>query len=67
MVGWGGGVGGFRRITEFKPKPDLASVGIWLGWGCDNLAQNIQMYQFDKIVPWIRMTKSNPKRRHLGL
>ena len=34
--GWGV-VGGFRCITEFKPKPYLALAGIWLGWGCDNI------------------------------
>ena len=33
---WGGVGGGFRCITEFKPKSYLALAGIWLGWGCDN-------------------------------
>ena len=28
--------GGYRWITEFNPKPDFASAGIGLGWGCDN-------------------------------
>ena len=35
-VWWGGG---YRCITEFKPKPDFASAGILHGWGCDKIVK----------------------------
>ena len=42
--GWGGLVGS----DAFKPKPNLASAGIWLGWGCDNnFIKQAQMHNSD--------------------
>ena len=45
-MGWGG----FRCITEFKPKPYLALAGIWLGWGCDNNKANLHFFLTHQIV-----------------
>ena len=41
-------MGGFCCITEFKPKPDLVSAGIWLGWGCDDNLNFIKKYSHEE-------------------
>ena len=50
----------WRCITEVNPKHNLASAGIWLGWGCDNFLYKVSSCADLKIEVWKGRTTDGP-------